>query len=108
MLEEQLNTIETEEKTKILEETAKVVWKQIELFYAKGVMISVSEELDLIQVAHNLSIDNTEKIDQWIKDGLLLRSFDEQASVWAKSEEAIWTVVVKPWVLVQGTRKTIN
>ncbi len=108
MLEEELQQVEAEEKFKIHAETAKVVWKEIELFYAKGMMIYVHPELDLIKVAYHLSEDNTQQVEQWIEQGKILRSFDEQAAHWAESKEDIWSVVVKPWVLVQAVKKTIN
>lgn len=107
-LNKQKQKIESEEQFKIHAETARVCWKEIELFYAKGNLIFVAEDLDLIKVAHSLSMDDTEQVDQWIKENKLLRSFDEQARLWAESEEDIWSVVVKPWVLVQPTKKTIN
>lgn len=108
MLEDERQQIEAEEKFKIHAETAKVVWKEIELFYAKGAMIYVHPELDLIKVAFHLSHDNTQQIEQWIEQEMILRSFDEQATHWADSQEEIWSVVVKPWVLVQAVKQTIN
>ena len=108
MLEDERQQIEAEEKFKIHAETAKVVWKEIEIFYARGMMIYVHPDLDLIKVAFHLSHDNTQQIEQWINERKILRSFDEQASYWADSKEDIWSVVVKPWVLVQAVKQTIN
>ncbi len=104
-IEEKL-TIETEEKRNILSETSRVVWKEVEFFYAKGIMIYVSDELDLIQVAHTLAIDDAEQIEEWVNAKKILRSFDQQAKTWSEGGEEIWSVVVKPWVLVQPIKKS--
>ena len=106
--EKQKQQLQNTEKAKIHAETARTRWQDIALFYAKGQMIHVSETLDLIDVAHRLSIDDNEQIEQWINADLLQRGFDELAKTWADSEEELWTVVVKPWVLVQTVNKTLN
>ena len=108
MLEKEQQQLELEEKHKIHAETARVQWKEVELFYAKGTMIFVADDLDLIKVAHSLSIDDTSQVERWIEENKLLRSFDEQAKFWADSKEDLWSVVVKPWVLVQSIKKTVN
>ncbi len=37
-------------------ETAKIYWKEVETFFANGTVIYVSSELDLIDVALDLSL----------------------------------------------------
>ena len=43
--------------------------------YAQGKLILVCNTLDLVEVAYEFSTDNTEKTQQWINSGKLLRDF---------------------------------
>lgn len=64
-------------------------------------MIAVDAELDLVEVAIQISNDNKARIEQWMSDGKVGKVSDEQAKEWLESDATLWTVVVKPWVLVQ-------
>ncbi len=89
------------EREKLVAETAKIPWMELQVFFTRGMVVYVSEQLDLIDVALELSRDNADQLKQWIDSGELLRNFDEQAKVWSSSNALVWCVVVKPWVLVQ-------
>ena len=90
------------EKAKIVSETAKLQWSELEAFYAQGKLILVCSSLDLVEVAYQLSVDNTDKIRQWIKTGKIMRDFSAQAKKFSADNSSLWCVVIKPWVLVQS------
>lgn len=92
------------EKAKIVGETAKAPWKELERFYAQGILILVSDTLDLVEVCYTISIDDADQIKQWMEAGLLVRNFDQQAIVWEKENTEVWTVVIRPWILIQDRR----
>ena len=92
------------EKAKIVGETAKVEWKELERFYAQGILILVSDTLDLVEVGFKISSDNTDQIKQWMDAGLLARNFDQQAIAWGKENTEVWTVVIRPWILIQDRK----
>lgn len=100
------NNIESLERAKLVTETAKIRWQELEIHFARGVVIYVSPALDLVDVAFAVSRDDTEKVTAWIDDQKVLRQFDEQAEVWADEDAVVWCVVVKPWVLVQPLADT--
>jgi hypothetical protein len=60
-----------------------------------------SPELDLVETAYQLSIDNTAGVREWLSTGRIVRVTDEQAMEWLEADAMVWAVVVKPWVLVQ-------
>ena len=97
--------IENEQTEDILQklnrETSKISWKELMPFFAKGMAVYVSHKLDLIKVAYELSQDNKQQMEKWMADGLVANVSDEQASAWHESEVTVWSVVVKPFVLVQ-------
>lgn len=82
-------------------ETAKVRWQELEQFFANGSTIYVSPDLDLIDVAIEICQDNKTKIAQWMSDKSVGQVSDQQAIEWLESDISLWSVVVKPWVLVQ-------
>lgn len=86
---------------KINRETSKMVWTELLPFFAKGMAIYVSHKMDLVKVAHELSIDNKKQLEEWMTEGLVANVSDEQASAWHESNILVWAVVIKPWVLVQ-------
>jgi hypothetical protein len=69
--------------------------------HARGVVVSVAGELDLIDVAVAMAQDDGARVGQWMQAGLLGKVSDEQAQDWLKRGPELWSVVVAPWVLVQ-------
>jgi hypothetical protein len=82
-------------------QTAKITWRELEVFFANGVVIYVSSKLDLIDVALEMSLDNKIQIEEWMSDNMVHKVSDQQAQSWLNDEIILWSVVVKPWVLVQ-------
>jgi hypothetical protein len=100
----QIEQLIQEEKAKIVAETAMIHWKELEKFYAQGLLILVSDHLDLVEVAYAISQDEAAQVSEWLESGLLLRDFNSQAIAWEKMNAEVWSVVIRPWVLVQKTK----
>ena len=89
-------------KVKLLAETVKVGWKEIEKFFARGAVLKVSGELDLLEVATNMAYDESVEIEKLMQAGKLGELSVEQAKEWSVLEDDdLWAVVVSPWVMVQ-------
>jgi hypothetical protein len=89
----------------ILSETAKIAWSELQRFFAAGKAIHVSVDLDLVEVALQISNDNREMIKLWMDNGQLAPVSDDQARYWIDSDATVWAVVVKPWVLIQDLKE---
>ena len=87
------------------EQTAQMRWSELERFFAGGNLISVAPELDLIDVAARIAADDKGSVIEWMNAGLLYKTTDDQAGDWGGQDALIWTVVVKPWILVQRDRR---
>lgn len=85
---------------KLNAETARVAWSELERHFARGATLSVGPELDLLEVAQAVALDNTERVTRWLAAGELQRTSAEQARRWAREDAMLWCVVVAPWVLV--------
>ncbi|MEZ2353299.1 DUF2288 domain-containing protein [Caballeronia sp. RCC_10] len=86
---------------KLLAETAQISWSELERFFAKGVLIWVKGDLDLVSVAEAVASDDTKQVTQWLSAGLIERVQADTAADLAARDPELWAVVVSPWVCVQ-------
>lgn len=99
MNDENLTTQQRFEK-----ELAKISFQELQKFFAKGMMIIVSEQLDVIDVAMKLHRDDVKAIQQWIDEAKIVRAHDDHAKQWVENRVEFNAVTVAPWVLVQEMR----
>lgn len=83
-------------------ETGKISWRELQRHFARGVVLVICGQLDLLEVAVKLTEDNTPQFENWLNDGLLWRARDADARRWHREGTEFWSVVVAPWVLVQA------
>lgn len=96
---EQLTT--EEQQAVINSETAQIQWSELERFFAAGQTIYVDQRLDLVDVATAFIQDNKLLVEGWLSDKLVLPVPDDIAAAWAEADATVWSVVARPWVLVQ-------
>ncbi len=101
MIEDLLEQERQLDRAKIISETAKIPWLELQRFFAAGKVIWVSAELDLVDVACALQQDDLKNFEDWSKSQQLAPVSNEQAHAWVNGDALLWSVVVKPWVLVQ-------
>jgi len=89
------------ERAKIVSETAKISWLDLQRFFAAGKVMLVTAELDLVDVAYAFQHDAIEQVKTWTENQQVSPVNDDQAKHWVASDAVLWAVVVKPWVLVQ-------
>jgi len=82
-------------------ETARAPWRELQTFFASGLVLHVKACQDLLVVAEQLSADNAALFKQWLSDKTVQKVSDEQALAWYEADVQLWTLVIKPWILVQ-------
>ena len=82
-------------------QTARIDWHELQTYYANGSVIVVAPQLDLVEVAVQLGLDNTACFQRWIETAEIAAVSDEQALLWYETNANLWAVVTAPWVLVQ-------
>lgn len=87
------------------QETAPMAWAELQPFFARGQVVAIAPDLDLIEVAMAFADDQAEVLRHWRSDGKVDRVSDNQARDWLAEQQMLWTVVVAPWVLVQPVRR---
>lgn len=88
-------------RAKLNLETAQMAWRDMQRYFASGVALYVSPELDLVEAGFQMSEDNVGQIKLWMETGMFGQVSDQQAAEWVSVNAVLWTVVVSPWVLVQ-------
>lgn len=88
-------------KAKIISETARINWLELQKFYAAGSVIAVDAILDLVEVAYAFSRDDKAAVADWLAAGSVSRTSEQQAQQWFNHKTELWAVVISPWVLVQ-------
>lgn len=92
----------TEQQHAVLNgETAKIQWAELERFFAAGQTVYVDERLDLVDVATAFIQDDKMLVESWLNDKLVLPVPDDLAKAWHETDATVWSVVARPWVLVQ-------
>lgn len=99
---------DTELRTKINLETARLPWAELQRHFAQGTVIYVSEQLDLIDVAVRISHDDKDSIARWMGEGKIAKVSDVQAQSWTAAEASLWTSVVHPFILVQPEKSKLH
>ena len=87
---------------KLLGETAKIGWSELERFFARGMLLLVARDLDLVSVAEAVAADDSQQVAHWLSAGLVERLQAETAAEFAERDPELWAVVVSPWVCVQA------
>ena len=88
-------------RVKVNLETSQIALNELQRFFASGSAVFVASSLDLIDVAYQFSIDNKDKVTQWMQNNQISLVSDQQALMWLEADTTVWAVVVKPRMLVQ-------
>ena len=68
----------------------------------EALRLADERSLDLVEVALQMSRDNKQAVAAWMAEGAVAQVSDDQARQWLAEDRQVWSVVVKPWVLVQA------
>jgi hypothetical protein len=101
MIEKLLQQERELERAKIISETAKIPWLDLQRFFASGKVIWIAGNLDLVEVAFALQQDDVQSVSNWTVNQKLAAVSDDQARQWVSDDSLLWAVAIKPWVLVQ-------
>jgi hypothetical protein len=104
VIEDFLRQDREQKRAKIVTETAKIPWLELQRFFAAGKVFQIATELDLVDVAYAFQEDDIETVKSWTDNQQVLAVSDDQAKQWVTADATLWAVVIKPWVLVQTVK----
>ena len=76
-------------RAKIISETAKVPWLELQRFFAAGNVMLVAAELDLVDVAYALQQDEIDLVKPWTENQQLSPVSDAQAQAWVSADATL-------------------
>ena len=86
---------------KLLGETARISWQELQPFFARGALLRVESGLDLVEVAAALAEDDRSRVSAWLGSGQLAAVTASEAHDLLQRDPELWAVVVAPWVVMQ-------
>jgi len=86
---------------KLLGETARITWEELQPFFARGALLWVDAATDLVAVAQAIAEDDQASVGAWLSGGQLAKLEESRAEDLLARDPELWAVVVAPWVLVQ-------
>jgi hypothetical protein len=94
-------TLDDIDRVQVNMETAQIGWRELQPYFARGATVAVSADLDLVDVAFQISKNNAQQVEEWMMSGQIGRVSDQQALSWYETDALVWAVVARPYVLVQ-------
>lgn len=88
-------------KARLNLETSRIHWHDLQAYYARGQVVRVAANTDLLNVACELVADNKAQFEHWLASGEVGDVTPDLARAWHQSNTELWAVVIAPWVLVQ-------
>ena len=88
-------------KAKLNMETSRIRWEELQRFYARGNVVGVAADLDLLEVGLAMARDDKERLQKWMAEGKAGEVTPDQARHWYENNTELWALVVAPWILVQ-------
>lgn len=86
-------------------QTGRLAWPELQRHFARGAVIRVAGNLDLVEVAARVVEDDRAVVERWLGEGRLAHATLEDARRWELDRAEFWAVVAAPWVLVQEVRE---
>ena len=86
-------------------QTGRIGWNELQRHFARGAVLHVDNNLDLIEVAATVVEDNTAQLKVWLDSSAVGKASVEHAREWEAKQTEFWAVVAAPWVLVQEKRQ---
>ncbi len=92
---------------RILEETSSQInFNELKIDILRDVIILVSSDLELLDVAKSCANDDTASFQKWLDEKLVTKPTIDQIELWKKENSLFNCCIVKPFVFLQLT--TLN
>jgi hypothetical protein len=78
-----------------------VQWEWLKPHVQRDSVVIVNSQLDLAEVGVAIASDNTQAVERWINEQLILKPNAEQLVEWSRDNKCLTSLIVQPYVLVQ-------
>lgn len=91
---------------KLKEEIDTISWNGLTTHFAKGNVILIGQELDLLTAAIAVANDDTETIKTWMAEKSFLKPDVAEATIFSKHNTNFQFLIIQPFVLVKEITET--
>ncbi len=92
----------SEVRERLEKDLAAVDWKSLRIHTQRDALILVATELDLIEVACQVTADAAEEVGGWITNGLLVKPSADQLASWeTELDKPFRMLIAAPYILIQ-------
>lgn len=108
------NTPSSTEKTsadlraELIEMMGPVQWEWLKPHVQRDVVVVVNPDLDLADVGVAIATDNTQAVERWITEQLILKPNAKELAQWSGGNKQFTSLIVQPYVLVQDSDDDTN
>jgi hypothetical protein len=89
-------------KNKLQKEIASISWQEILPHAKRDVVVVIAPQLDLLEVAEAIALDNTSLVSSWITEKLVTKPSATQLTDWnTNPEKEFSAAIVQPFVIIQ-------
>ncbi len=93
---------------RLANEAGVIGWSELERHFARGVLLVLDLELDIVSVGVAIVRDETRSVESWSASGKLRRATLEDARQWHERSERFRALVIAPWVLAQPGESSVE
>lgn len=80
-----------------------VQWEWLKPHVQRDAVVIVNEQLSLVDVGVAIAANNTQSVERWINEQLIVKPNAEQLVVWSSENKRLNSLIVQPYVLVQDS-----
>ncbi|MGC1305685.1 MAG: DUF2288 domain-containing protein [Phormidesmis sp.] len=85
-----------------------VPWELLKPHVQRDAVVVVNPKLDLVDVGLAIATDNTQAVERWITEQLILKPNAEQLARWNSDNQRFTSLIVQPYVLVQDNSDSLS
>ena len=87
--------------TELTEMMGPVQWEWLKPHVQRDAVVIVNEQLKLPDVGVAIATNNTQSVERWISEQLIVKPNAEQLTIWSSENQRFNSLIVQPFVLIQ-------
>jgi len=92
----------SEVRERFEKDLAEVDWRSLRIHIQRDALILVAAQLDLVEVAIEVTADAVAVVGDWVKNGLLVKPTAEQLKAWeTELDKPFRMLIAAPYILIQ-------
>lgn len=78
-----------------------IQWEWLKPHVQRDAVIIVDEGLELAEAGVAIASNNTQTVERWITEQLIIKPTAEQLTLWSSENKSFTSLIVQPFVLIQ-------